>query len=161
MSKLLLHSSHLSSFYRCVTFPAARFSASVAPVSLLHFRSRFSVSVSSQSHLRSICHFQSRRDLSVCAFDSSSSETKDEEEAAGKDGINDQSVKTADEDYPTGEFEFEPITGWRGFLVKLKMLVAFPWERVRKGSVLTMKLRGQVFFRRFSVILEEILKRMR
>jgi protease-4 len=24
------------------------------------------------------------------------------------------------------------------------MLIAFPWERVRKGSVLTMKLRGQV-----------------
>ncbi|KAI9117552.1 hypothetical protein K1719_011718 [Acacia pycnantha] len=144
MSKLLLHSSHLSSFHRCITFPATRFSASVAPVPLLHFRSRFSVSLSSQSHLRSICHFQSRRDLSVCAFDSSSSETKDEEDAVGKDGINNQSVKTADEDYPTGEFEFQPITGWRGFLVKLKMLVAFPWERVRKGSVLTMKLRDEI-----------------
>ncbi|XP_054791272.1 serine protease SPPA, chloroplastic-like [Prosopis cineraria] len=138
MSKLLPYSS----VHRCTTFLATPFSASVASVSRLHFRSRLCVSVSFQSHLKNPCPFQSRRDLSVCAFDSSSSETKDEEEAVGKDEIN--NVRTAGEDYPTGEFEFEPITGWRGFLVKLKMLVAFPWERVRKGSVLTMKLRGQI-----------------
>lgn len=57
-----------------------------------------------------------------------------------------EGVRTRDEDYPSGEFEFEKFGPWRSFLVKLKMLVAFPWERVRKGSVLTMKLRGQVLF---------------
>lgn len=55
-----------------------------------------------------------------------------------------EKVRIADEDYPSGEFEFEPITGWRNFVVKVKMLIAYPWERVRKGSVLTMKLRGQI-----------------
>jgi protease-4 len=35
--------------------------------------------------------------------------------------------------------------GWGTQLaVKLRMLVAPPWQRVRKGSVLTMKLRGEV-----------------
>lgn len=47
-------------------------------------------------------------------------------------------------EYPSGEFEFKEITGWKNFVVKLRMLFALPWERVRKGSVLSMKLRGQV-----------------
>lgn len=53
--------------------------------------------------------------------------------------------KSKDEDeYPSGEFEYEKFNAWKIFTVKLRMLVAFPWERVRKGSVLTMKLRGQI-----------------
>lgn len=53
--------------------------------------------------------------------------------------------KSKDEDeYPSGEFEYEKFSAWKIFTVKLRMLVAFPWERVRKGSVLTMKLRGQI-----------------
>ncbi|XXG55272.1 hypothetical protein AAC387_Pa03g2974 [Persea americana] len=47
-------------------------------------------------------------------------------------------------EYPSGEFEFKEITGWKNFVVKLRMLFALPWERVRKGSVLSMKLRGQI-----------------
>ncbi|XP_010905779.1 serine protease SPPA, chloroplastic isoform X2 [Elaeis guineensis] len=45
---------------------------------------------------------------------------------------------------PTGEFEMEEFAWWKSFVVKLRMLFAFPWERVKKGSVLTMKLRGQI-----------------
>jgi protease IV len=42
-------------------------------------------------------------------------------------------------------FEVEEL-GWGTQLaVKLRMLVAPPWQRVRKGSVLNMKLRGEVF----------------
>lgn len=53
--------------------------------------------------------------------------------------------KSKDEDeYPSGEFEYEKFNAWKILTVKLRMLVAFPWERVRKGSVLTMKLRGQI-----------------
>jgi len=41
-------------------------------------------------------------------------------------------------------FEVEEL-GWGTQLaVKLRMLVAPPWQRVRKGSVLNMKLRGEV-----------------
>lgn len=109
------------------------------------FQCRFSsLSFPTLSHTRS----RRRGDIiSLRAFDSSSSDPKTtEEEKEGAAANGNQNVRIADEDYPSGEFEFEPITGWRSFLVKVKMLLAFPWERVRKGSVLTMKLRGQVSF---------------
>ncbi|KAH1201527.1 Serine protease SPPA, chloroplastic [Glycine max] len=48
------------------------------------------------------------------------------------------------QDYPTGDFDFKPITGWKKFTVNLKMLTAFPWERLRYGTLLTIKLRGQI-----------------
>lgn len=58
-----------------------------------------------------------------------------------------------DEKYPSGEFVFRKYDLWESFTVKLKMLFAFPWERVKKGSVLTMRIRGEVnnfcFFRIF------------
>lgn len=79
------------------------------------------------------------RTFSVRAFDSDDSKTEQEEEK--KESFH---VKKSDEDYPSGEFDFQEIGAWNRFLVKLKMLIAFPWERVRKGSVLTMKLRGQI-----------------
>ena len=97
-------------------------------------------------------HRTHRRHLPLRAFDSpSSSDPKTKQQEQDGAAINNQSVTISDEDYPSGEFQFEPITGWRSFLVKLKMLVAFPWERVRKGSVLTMKLRGQVHFTIFLI----------
>jgi protease-4 len=33
---------------------------------------------------------------------------------------------------------------WVSFLVKLRMMFALPWERVKKGSVLSIKLKGEV-----------------
>jgi len=58
------------------------------------------------------------------------------------------------ENYPSGDFDFKPLTGWKQFIVKLKMLTALPWNRLRYGSVLTIKLRGQVSLSlsRFSLI---------
>ncbi|XP_022135407.1 serine protease SPPA, chloroplastic [Momordica charantia] len=90
----------------------------------------------------------SRRHFSVRAFEDSASGTNSveaqEPDAANEAPMSGQSFGARDEEYPTGEFEFEKFGPWKSFLVKLKMLVAFPWERVRKGSVLTMKLRGQI-----------------
>ncbi|KAB5524766.1 hypothetical protein DKX38_022515 [Salix brachista] len=79
------------------------------------------------------------RTLSVNAFDSDDSKTEQEEEK--KESFH---AKKSDEDYPSGEFDFQEIGAWNRFLVKLKMFIALPWERVRKRSVLTMKLRGQI-----------------
>lgn len=96
------------------------------------------------------------RKFLVRAFDSSSEETKktegEQEEEQEKDGnesgsevrVSSERVRKSEEDYPSGEFQFEKPGAWKSFVVKLRMLVAFPWERVRKGSVLTMKLRGQI-----------------
>ncbi|ONI09001.1 hypothetical protein PRUPE_5G211500 [Prunus persica] len=97
----------------------------------------------------------SLRSLSARAFDSSSSSsssTKEEElkqidgESGPQGKVNSESVNTGtpDKDYPTGEFQFQKMSSWKSFVVKLRMLIALPWERVKKGSVLTMKLRGQV-----------------
>ncbi|PON61657.1 ClpP/crotonase-like domain containing protein [Parasponia andersonii] len=100
---------------------------------------------------------QPSRNLSARAFDSSS-ETKsaadEKEQRLEKDDgskgngsevrVNSEGVRSSDAEYPSGELQFEKPGAWKTFVVKLKMLVAFPWERVRKGSVLTMKLRGQI-----------------
>ncbi|KAK6925178.1 Peptidase S49 [Dillenia turbinata] len=106
------------------------------------------------SPLSALPSFQRRLNFSIHAFDSSS-ETKSQEEKSSSesneakpeavaDGDENGSLKASSEDYPTGDFEFREFSGWKKFSVKLKMLFAFPWERVRKGSVLTMKLRGQI-----------------
>ncbi|KAJ7559074.1 hypothetical protein O6H91_04G068800 [Diphasiastrum complanatum] len=50
----------------------------------------------------------------------------------------------ASEPFPSGDFEFRKLKGWNKFLVKLKMMIALPWQRVKKGSVLRMKLSGQI-----------------
>ncbi|XP_059303780.1 serine protease SPPA, chloroplastic isoform X2 [Lycium ferocissimum] len=87
------------------------------------------------------------RNFSVSAFDTKnddvSSSSKDE---AGPEINGDDVAKssTKEDQYPSGEFEFEGYGAWKSLVVKFRMLFAFPWERVRKGSVLTMKLRGQI-----------------
>lgn len=52
--------------------------------------------------------------------------------------------KRSGEEYPSGEFELEEVDVWRRLGVKVRMLLEFPWRRVKKGSVLNMKLRGQI-----------------
>jgi len=47
-------------------------------------------------------------------------------------------------DYPTGDFNFEPITGFNKFLVKLKTILALPSEFVPHGSVLKIDLQGRI-----------------
>ncbi|EYU38164.1 hypothetical protein ABFS82_04G140000 [Erythranthe guttata] len=49
-----------------------------------------------------------------------------------------------DNKYPTGEFVYREYDPWENLVVKFKMLFAFPWQRVKKGSVLTMKIRGEI-----------------
>ncbi|KAK2985724.1 hypothetical protein RJ640_023691 [Escallonia rubra] len=93
------------------------------------------------------------RNLSIRAFDSPPEPQSDvaasaplvqEEETDSNGNGSASSGKRGGGDYPSGEFEFEPPGAWRSFVVKLRMLVALPWQRVRKGSVLNMKLRGQI-----------------
>eukprot|EP00252_Welwitschia_mirabilis_P014721 TRINITY_DN3254_c0_g1_i1.p1 TRINITY_DN3254_c0_g1~~TRINITY_DN3254_c0_g1_i1.p1 ORF type:complete len:707 (-),score=128.67 TRINITY_DN3254_c0_g1_i1:275-2395(-) len=62
----------------------------------------------------------------------------EKQEVCQNDGV----VK--DEAFPSGEFDYKPLQGWSLFIVKLKMLFALPWERVKKGSILHMKLKGKI-----------------
>ncbi|XP_060204887.1 serine protease SPPA, chloroplastic isoform X2 [Lycium barbarum] len=92
------------------------------------------------------------RNFSVSAFDtknedvSSSSSSSSSKDEAGPEINGDDVAKssTKEDQYPSGEFEFQEYGAWKSLVVKFRMLFAFPWERVRKGSVLTMKLRGQI-----------------
>lgn len=91
---------------------------------------------------------KNRRFSSRSAFDTESNESVD----AGTEGVGlaeedngRASCYTYDDDkYPKGEFVYKEYDLLESFSVKFKMLVAWPWERVKKGSVLVMKLRGEI-----------------
>lgn len=91
----------------------------------------------------------SRRSFSLRAFDSESvsspaSQEKQPERKLEEERVTENGGPKEARDYPSGEFQFKEFGAWKNFLVKCRMLVALPWQRVKKGSVLTMKLRGQV-----------------
>lgn len=153
MSKLLfLHSPHFTpNKLHTKTFSAILIQ-SLTPLHSKYRLLSFSLNTTTtttrrlNSHLLSQIHYL-RRSFSVRSFDESSSETNVQEPQ--QQAVVDEDYKSGgkskhEEEYPSGEFEFEKFSPWKNFTVKLRMLVAFPWERVRKGSVLTMKLRGQV-----------------
>ncbi|XP_024976709.1 serine protease SPPA, chloroplastic-like [Cynara cardunculus var. scolymus] len=97
------------------------------------------------------CRPKLHRSISVRAVDSSSDTKSDdvlsenqEDKSEFKSEFDNNGSLRGDGDYPSGEFEFESPGAWKSFVVKLRMLIAYPWQRVRKGSVLEMKLRGQI-----------------
>lgn len=69
-----------------------------------------------------------------------------EEDALVRDGADESSGSSShgDDEYPSGEFVYREHDFWKNLVVKSRMLIAWPWQRVKKGSVLTMKLRGEV-----------------
>ncbi|KAF5934041.1 hypothetical protein HYC85_030212 [Camellia sinensis] len=137
MSKLLRASHFTSLLHRS-------FSKSPSPVKPCRFSN-------SQPHLQSLPNPHRHRNLSIRAFVSSSETKKYEKEkefkpstgSAKSEGEN-GSARSSNEEYPSGEFEFKEFGAWKKFGVKLRMLVAFPWGRIPNGTVLTMKLRGQI-----------------
>ncbi|GAB2302424.1 hypothetical protein Dimus_036435 [Dionaea muscipula] len=161
----ILHSPHLHTttyrfpFSAALLFSNTNTSFSFSPPPYSHFTAFFSDSPSSLStspnpllHSLSLplrCRrHRHRRSLStVRALENSTSPesqiSQQKSKIESEDSPNGTPIRGI-EDYPTGEFEFEEFDWWKKFLVKIRMLFAFPWERVKKGSVLTLKLRGQV-----------------
>ncbi|XP_031257305.1 serine protease SPPA, chloroplastic [Pistacia vera] len=144
MSKLLfLHTPHITSRIHTKTFSLI-VTHSLSP---LHFKYRLLSSSplsTTQSNHHALSQIHSlRRSFSLRAFDDSPSDAKTQQEQQLNE-VDKTKFKSTDENYPSGEFEFEEFGAWKSFNVKLRMLIAFPWERIRKGSVLTMKLRGQI-----------------
>lgn len=104
--------------------------------------SKFTSSDSHSSHIVPRRHPPHSRRFSARAFDDDSPASSVEmDKDQPRDGA---SPVVRDEDYPTGEMVYEDRNAWESFVVKFRMLFAYPWQRVRKGSVLTMTLRGQV-----------------
>ncbi|XP_071692094.1 serine protease SPPA, chloroplastic [Rutidosis leptorrhynchoides] len=94
---------------------------------------------------------KSNRTISIRALNSSSDTINDDVSSENKIELkseldtNGGLISSYDDDkYPSGEFEFENRGVWKDLVVKLRMLIAYPWQRVRKGSVLNLKLRGQI-----------------
>lgn len=127
----------------------------------LHLRSfTFSLSRPSAVHLSPIPLYNplpkpfpvyTRRCFSVSAIDTKNDDVfsfaKEElknDATAEINGDGSALGSSSEDQYPSGEFVFEEYGAWKSFVVKLRLLFALPWQRVRKGSVLTMKLRGQV-----------------
>ncbi|XP_052175920.1 serine protease SPPA, chloroplastic-like [Diospyros lotus] len=147
MSTLLLRASRFTSTFLNSTPPPTL----LFPLRHRHFS--LCIPLSNPSPLlQSLPDSHTRRKLSLRAFDSSS-ETRQEEEEKEKEkasisseieGEDNGSVAASDKEYPSGDFEYKEFGPWKKLMVKIRMLVAVPWERVRKGSVLTMKLRGQI-----------------
>ncbi|KAG0466381.1 hypothetical protein HPP92_017961 [Vanilla planifolia] len=99
-----------------------------------------------------------RRLFPVRAVGSSPTKVGEEDEVSREKGMEDGALPSASTlpptnssaskdrsgEYPLGEFEIEEFGWWMKVMVKLRMLFALPWERVKKGSVLTMKLGGRI-----------------
>ncbi|KAI3688833.1 hypothetical protein L2E82_46699 [Cichorium intybus] len=69
---------------------------------------------------------------------------KQEAKVEFKAELEDKASFRDDGDYPSGEFEFKKPGAWKSFVVKLRLLTAYPCQRVRTGSVLNIKLRGKI-----------------
>ncbi|KAL5724896.1 hypothetical protein ACHQM5_008103 [Ranunculus cassubicifolius] len=144
MSKFL-HNPHLNSI-NLLTFTSFLSKSSI-PIQLT---SSFSLTRSLSNSLLKPYKFLQfspsyRRNLAIQAFESASEAMKIDEKKLDVD-VNGslEGLSKEKEEYPSGEFEYKKIEGWRGFVVKLRMLFAFPWQRVKKGSVLSLKLRGEI-----------------
>ncbi|KAL8478749.1 hypothetical protein ACS0TY_030579 [Phlomoides rotata] len=87
--------------------------------------------------------------FSTRAFDTESDEKLSAKTIEGEEEIvelvdDNGSSSRSDDEYPSGEFVYREYDLLGRFAVKLKMLVAWPWQRVKKGSVLTMNIRGEI-----------------
>ncbi|XP_010537423.1 PREDICTED: serine protease SPPA, chloroplastic [Tarenaya hassleriana] len=133
---LLLHAPHV----------IPRFNTRATFVAVGALRRPLIANHRSASHLFSLrpsLSLSSRR-FSVRAFDDSPTDAEKEQKQQQQQDNGVSGERGKDEDYPSGEMVFEKRSAWESFVLKLRMLIAFPWQRVRKGSVLTMKLRGQI-----------------
>lgn len=54
--------------------------------------------------------------------------------------------------YPSGDLVFKKKGGLASVLVQCRLLLAWPWQRVKKGSVLNLKLSGQVSSNHFILV---------
>eukprot|EP00250_Pteridium_aquilinum_P028242 c36833_g1_i1 orf=173-2296(-) len=75
-----------------------------------------------------------------------SSSTVQEDETVSKDADRSgtQNGAASKEDFPSGDLEFRTIGGWDMFVMRLKLLFTVPWQRIKKGSVLKLKLSGKI-----------------
>ncbi|KAF3331460.1 Serine protease SPPA [Carex littledalei] len=94
--------------------------------------------------------------FTVRAVESSSKEREEAKAEAGDGALGSVNASEASEEFPSGEFEMEEFGLWRQSLVKLRMLIAPPWQRVRQGSVLSMKLSGEISDQLKSLFVSEL-----
>ncbi|XP_051114898.1 serine protease SPPA, chloroplastic isoform X2 [Andrographis paniculata] len=67
-----------------------------------------------------------------------------EKEVKPVEGSGSSDSSLDDDKYPSGEFVYREYGFMENLGVKFRMFLTLPWQRVKKGSVLTMKLRGEI-----------------
>lgn len=55
-----------------------------------------------------------------------------------------QNGAASKEEFPSGDLDFRTVGSWNMFVMRLKMLCTVPWQRIKKGSVLKLKLSGKI-----------------
>lgn len=61
-----------------------------------------------------------------------------------------QNGAASKEEFPSGDLDFRTVGSWNMFVMRLKMLCTVPWQRIKKGSVLKLKLSGKASLRLLS-----------
>ncbi|KAL3678445.1 hypothetical protein R1sor_021401 [Riccia sorocarpa] len=79
--------------------------------------------------------------------DTKAEEAKQTEDGTQSSSSNDSASTNGSatkEAFATGELQYQAPGLWNGFVTKCRMLIAPPWQRVKKGSVLKLKLSGSI-----------------
>ena len=145
----------------CTTFGSRRtdlchlcFLSFYSQSSLLHTAQRLQFSlIPNSSRLNSIgANYVHRRKYQIRA---SGAEGKDstqivnpnsEKNGAVPKNAEDSGIENGaptEEEYPSGVLQYKVKDGWDMFVMRLKLLITVPWQRVKKGSVLKLKLSGK------------------
>lgn len=98
-------------------------------------------------HIRSSIDGKEATEISESADQDQGMVSEDGSRSAAENGA------ATEESFPSGELEYRKMGAWDMFAMRCKMLIAFPWQRIKKGSVLKIKLSGKVteqLQRRFS-----------
>lgn len=87
---------------------------------------------------------QTKSDADIAVVEALEGKKVDNNEVERKKGVVVENGSSRAQVYPSGDLVYKQKEGWERFVVQCRMLLALPWQRVKKGSVLTIKLSGEV-----------------
>lgn len=87
---------------------------------------------------------QTKSDADIAVVEALEGKKVDNNEVERKKGVVVENGSSRAQVYPSGDLVYKQKEGWERFVVQCRMLLALPWQRVKKGSVLTIKLSGEI-----------------
>ncbi|KAH7279210.1 hypothetical protein KP509_37G010400 [Ceratopteris richardii] len=95
-------------------------------------------------HIRRKLHVQASVDGKKSAELTDTTIKEDDPVSDNAESPGTENGAASETDFPSGDLEFKTVGGWAMFVMKLKMLFTVPWQRIRKGSILKLKLSGKI-----------------